>query len=233
MSFSMPLRRALFAAAAGAIFVLNASAQTARRPYVNATGRATVSATPDKVTVSATVTTQAPTAQEATSQNATRMTNLLTALRKLLGANGEIKTINLTVTPIYRSSQNQPPAIIAYSASNTVEVTLTVASAAGSVIDTATQNGATTVGSLVFGLRDPEPARTQALRLATQQAKAHADAMAAAMGRTVGNLLSIQESVTTVPVINAGRADTLTPATPVELGTLDVQATVVFEAELN
>lgn len=229
----MSLNRTALAALVGVCLSVSASAQSARRPFVNATGRATVSATPDKVTVSATVTTQAPTAQEATSQNATRMTTLLAALRKLLGANGEIKTINLSVTPIYRSSQNQPPAIIAYSASNTVEVTLTVAGAAGSVIDTATQNGATTVGSLVFGLKDPEPARAQALRLATLQAKAHADAMALAMGRTVGTLLSIQESVTTVPVINAGRADTLTPATPVELGTLDVQATVVMEAELN
>ena len=91
---------------------------------------------------------------------------------------------------------NQPPAITGYSASNTVEVTLSGTTLIGPVIDTASQNGATSIGSLQFGLKDFDPARVQALKLATQQAKAHADSMAAGMGRTVGNIISIQESGT-------------------------------------
>jgi len=123
--------------------------------------------------------------------------------------------------------------ISGYSASNTVEVTLMGTTLIGPVIDAASQNGASSIGSLQFGLKDAEPSRVQALRLATQQAKAHADSMAAAMGRAVGNVISIQESGTSpTPVYNTPVAGA-TAATTVLPGTLEIQATVVLEAELN
>jgi hypothetical protein len=217
--------------AAAAVLAGVAHAQMAsRRPTVTATGRASVFSPPDQVRIDATVTVQAPTAQEATAQNAARMTGLLAALRKLLGASGEIRTTNLSVTPVYRTpQQGQPPVIVAYSASNSVEVTLSIVNMAGAVIDTATQNGATSVSGLRFGLKNPEPLYLQALRLATQQAKAHADVMAQAAGRVAGAILLVQESGAS-PILTRLEA---AAATPVEPGNLEVAATVVVEAELN
>ena len=217
------------------IMAVNAAQAQTRRPYVAATGRGTVSVPPDQVKISANVTTQAPTAQDATSQNAARMSNLLAALRKLLGSTAQIETTNLNVSPVYRSSQaGQPPAIVAYSASNSVEIALSVASAVGAVIDTASQNGATSVGGLRFGLKNPDPSVQQALRIAAQQARAHAEAMALAMGRTLGAVLSIQESgAGPIPILGRSLDATAGVATPVEPGTLEVSASVVLEAELN
>src|SRR5437762_1516312 len=117
----------------------------ARRSSVVASGRASVFVTPDQVKISASVTTQAPTAQDATSQNATRMNNLLGALRKLLGSTADIKTTNVSIFPVYQNAPNQPPTLVGFSANSTIEVTLSVAGSIGSVIDTAAQNGATSV----------------------------------------------------------------------------------------
>jgi uncharacterized protein YggE len=215
----------LFAAA------LIAPAQT-RRPFISTTGNASVSANADQITVVVTTSTQATTAQEATSQNATKISNILAALRKLLGANGDIKTLNVNVNPVTRNNNQQVPQIVAYIASSSLQVTVSQAATAGAVIDTATQTGASSVGGLQFGLKDPELVRAQALRLATQQAKAHAEAIAFSLGRSLGSIVSVTETGGTVPrgVFAGGVATT---ATPVEAGPLEVSASVVMEVELN
>jgi len=225
--------KSMILAIAGVFICLHAQAQTGRRPFVSATGRSSVFATPDQVKIDASVTTEGMTAQDATAQNANIMNALLAAIRRVVGASGDVKTINFNVYPIYKNAPNQAPVITGYSASNTVEVTLTNTSLAGPVIDAASQNGATGIGALQFGLRDSDPARVQALKLATQQAKGHADSMAAGMGRVVGNIIAIQESAgTPTPVVfTAGPA--AAASTPVIPGTIEIQATVVLEAELN
>jgi uncharacterized protein YggE len=221
-----------FVLTAGLFLALGAHAQPVRKPFISATGRASVFAAPDQVKVSATITTQAASAQVAAAQNGIAMNALLDALRKLLGPTADIKTTNFNVYPIYSQSQNQPPTIVGYSASNTVEVTLAGTSMIGPVIDTAVQNGTTSLGSLQFGLKDYEPARNQALRLATQQAKNHAEAMASGVGRTVGGILSVQESAGATPIYATAGADTRAP-TVILPGSLEIQATVVIDAELN
>ena len=204
-----------------------------RRPSVTANGSASVSVAPDQVSVILSVTTQAATAQEATTQNAGKVSNLLGALRKLLGSTGEIRTLNVNVSPITRSpGANQPPQTVAYLASNTLQVTVTLATVAGTVIDTAVLNGASSVGALQFGLKDPEPTRLQALRIATQQAKTHAEAIAFALGRTLGSVVAVSETGSIF-----ARAVAIGPGiatgTPIEAGPLEVSAAVVLEAELN
>ena len=138
---------------------------------------------------------------------------MVAALTKLLGPAADIKTINYFVGPVYKSSSNGgPPTIAGYNASLTVEVTLGAVSMTGVVIDTDTQAGATSIGPLQFSLKDPEPAHLQALRLATLQAKSHADTIASGLGRTVGAVLSIQEgtAVRVQPFVTAPR--TCTPS---------------------
>jgi uncharacterized protein YggE len=227
--------KAMILAIAGILFITSAQAQVARRPpFVSATGRASVFATPDQVKIDATVTADGMTAQAATAQNATVMNALLAALRNVIGPSGDIKTINFNVYPVYRNAPSQAPMITGYSASNTVEVTLTGTSLIGPVIDTASQNGATSIGSLQFSLKDSDPARVQALKLATQQAKGHADSMAAGMGKVVGNIISIQESAgTPAPIYYSLAPGAAGASTTVMPGTLEIQATVVLEAELN
>jgi uncharacterized protein len=206
----------------------------ATRPSVTSTGRASVFAQPDQVKIDASVTTEGANAQEATNKNADIMNGLLGALRKLLGTNADIKTVNFNVYPVYRNAANQSPTITGYSATNTVEVTLGGTSMIGAVIDTASSNGATGIGALQFSLKDADPSRLQALRLATQQAKAHADAIAAGVGKTAGSIISIQEATPeAIPIIYRTGVGATASATPVLTGSIEVQSTVTLQAELN
>jgi uncharacterized protein YggE len=207
----------------------------ARRPFVRASGDASVFVPPDQVRVNATVTTQGKTAQEATAQNASRSAALLTALGQLLGSGADIKTINYFVGPNYQYPPGGgAPTLAGYTASNTVGVTLSDVSLAGPVIDTASQAGAATVGGLTFALKDPETPRLQALRLATLQAKTHADAMAGGLGAKTGATVSVEEgAVVRVPVFTAAPAGGTGAPTSIEPGMIEVQASVVLEAELN
>lgn len=210
---------------------ITAEAQ-ARRQFIRAVGDATVSVPPDQVKIDIGVTTQASTAQEASTQNANQVSVVLAQLRQLLGLNADIKTINYSVTPNYRFPQGGgTPTLVGYTANNTIEVTLSDVSLSGKVIDTATQGGATTVSGLRFGLKDDQPVRAQALRQAAVQARAHADAIASGLGVRTGAVISAEEGA----VVNIQpRLGAAAPAaqTPVEPGTLDVHATVTLEVEI-
>ena len=208
----------------------------ASRPFVRASGEGVVSIRPDQMKINVGVTTQARTAQEAADQNATRLSEVLAALRQVLGPNADIKTVGYSVTPNYRYPQGGgQPEITGYTATNTLEVTTADLNIAGRIIDTATQAGANNVSGLRFLLKDPAPARNQALKLASQQAKVHADAIAQGLNARLGAVLAASESFTSRIVSSTedrGLAAAGAPATPVESGMLEVRAHVTIEIEL-
>jgi uncharacterized protein YggE len=218
-----------------AILVLafgTASAQ--RSPYVRASGSGIVSVKPDQMKLTVGVITQADTAQQAADDNAVRSTAVLDALRKLLGASADLRTISYSVSPIYKYPSGATPILSGYTANNSIEVTTGDLSIAGRLIDVAVQAGASTVGGIRFGLKDPQPARLAALKLAVQQSRANAEAMANGLGSRLGMVVSIAES-SVASTVNADRgiaAGAGTP-TPVETGMLEVSASVVIEIQLN
>src|SRR5579883_3177448 len=136
-----------------ALCALDLTAQaTSARPSVRAQGQASVFLPPDQVKIDASVVSQSTTAADAASQNATQVAALVASLQKLLGQNADIKTVNYSVFPVYKT----PPgggqsAIVGYNASTTLEVTLGSTSLAGAVIDAAVAGGATSIGSLQEG----------------------------------------------------------------------------------
>lgn len=205
-----------------------------RRPFIRAAGEATVSIKPDQAKIDLGVVTQAATAQEASAQNATQVNAVLAQLQTLLGAGADIKTISYSLTPNYNSPRDgSPPMLIGYTATNIVEVTTGDLSAVGKIIDTAIQAGANRVQGLQFGLKDDQPVRGQALRLATIQAKAHADAMASGLGVRTGAVLSVEEGIPfRVQPVDIRTAAVVSASTPVEAGLLDIRATVTLEVEI-
>ena len=215
-----------------ALLSVTAQAQTPpRRAVVVAAGQGTVSVQPDEAKVQFSVVTQAVTASDAASQNATQVTAVLAALRSVPGPSANLKTLSYSLNPNY--SNGSQPILIGYTATNTVQVTLSDLSLIGKVIDTGIQAGANRVQGLQFDLKDDQPTRAQALKLATVQAKAHADAMASGLGLKTGAAISIQEGfATTVPPVRLGTAAP-TATTPVETGTVDVTSTVTLEVELT
>src|SRR5689334_301783 len=93
---------------------------------IQASGSATINVPPDQATLSAGVVTQATTAQDAASQNATMTAAMIKALTTVLGTSGTIQTLYYSLSPRYSNgSSNQPPVIIGYTATNTVQVVTT------------------------------------------------------------------------------------------------------------
>lgn len=213
--------------------VLAASAQTPLRRTVRAYGEASVSVRPDQAKLSASVVTQATTGQEAATANAARVTALIEALRAVLGANADIRTLSYSLTPNYTFPRDSPPVLTNFTATNTLEITVPDLGIVGRVIDTAISAGATRVDSLRLSVKDDEPPRAQALRLAGQKARAKAESIAQGLGLRIGGVIAAEEGYSARPLVIDTR---LTPApaavTPIEAGTLEIRATVTVDFEV-
>jgi len=210
------------------LLVLPALAQTptTRIPFVRAVGQASVAVTPDQAKIDFSVTTQSTTAQDAAARNATVTSTVITALQSVLGSSANIRTIGYSLNAVYSYPQGQPPILTGFVATNTVEATVIDLTTVGKVIDAGIQAGATQVSGLSFGLQNDQPARAQALKLATAQAKSNADAITSGLGMHTGAVQSLQQGIETTPSIGLG-AGTVT--TPIQVGTVSVTATVTAD----
>lgn len=215
-----------------------ASGQTqvvARKPLVRAFGEASITSVPDQAKISFAVDTRAATAQEAAAQNATISSAVITALQGVIGTNGDVQTAGYSLTAIYTYPPNGGQGTLSgFLASNTLQATLNNLAVVGRLIDSGIQAGANRVQSLTFLLKDPEPVRLQALKLAATKAKGRADAMASGAGMRAGAVLSIVEGADSTPVVYRDAAVAgASAATPVVPGGVITTATVTIEYELN
>lgn len=194
---------------------------------VVAEGRTT--AVPDIATLSAGVTTQAPTAVAALADNAQRMTRVVAALKKAGIAPRDITTRSVNLSPQYRYAENQPPVVTGYQASNIVTVRFRDVAASGAILDALVGQGANQIDGPTLSLSNPDAALDQARGDAMLRAKARAALYAKAAGLSVARILSISEgseqSAPPGPVLYA-RAKAVAADTPVLAGESDVTATI-------
>jgi uncharacterized protein YggE len=214
-------------------------AEESAKPVIRVSGESTVHVKPDQAELNLGVVTQAASGQAAASQNAQKQDAVVGQLKKTLGAGAEIKTIGYSLSPNYRyPKEGGQPTISGYTASNTVQVKINDLSLVGKVIDAATQSGANTVDSLRFTLKDEKAAQTQALREAAGQARAKAEALAAALSVKIVRVLSVDESGQPprpiyMESMKARVMDASAASTPVEAGTIDIQASVTVSFEIS
>lgn len=207
------------------------------RPSIRVTGDATVSVKPDQAEISIGVVTQAQAAQAAAMQNAQKQDAVIAELRKLLGADADVRTVSYSLSPNYRyPKEGGQPTISGYTATNVVLVKTSDLTQVGKVIDLATGTGANTIQSLRFTLKDELSARTKALQEASTKARAKSQAIASSLGLKIVRVLHVEEGgqVTGIPVNGRAFAELATGAqTPVEPGTIDVRATVTLTVEIS
>ena len=222
------------------LFAAQASAQdinTKLPPSIQTSGEAVINVKPDRAQIDIGVVTQSDTSQAAVAQNAQKLETTLSKLRQLLGSNADIKTISYTLNPNYRyPKEGGEPTITGYTATNVVRVTLDDLTQVGKVIDAATQTGANRVQNLQFTLKDERivQVQAQALRDAAIKARSKAEALASALGLKIVRVLSVVEnSPVSVPVRDVAYARTEAASTPIEAGTIEIRATVVFTVEIN
>ena len=210
-----------------------------RVPAIQTQGRATVAAKPDQVRIDIGVITQGRTAQEASAANAKQFTEALAALKKAAGPAADIQTVSYAVQPLYRyPREGGTPAITGYQAVNVVRVRSGAVEKAGVVIDAATATGANTIRGIQFSVKDDRALRSQALKEATADARASAEAIASGLGAKITRVLRVEDIQGAVRPMqemhmrSTMAADAAGAAAPVESGVIEVEAVVTLTAEI-
>jgi uncharacterized protein YggE len=211
-----------FAGAVGLPDLAGAQDAAASEDTVTASGVGSVQAVPNEAQMSFGVESRAATAKAAVAANADAMRKVLNALRQA-GAR-EIQTQWVSVYPV--SGENGT--IDGYSASNSVSAVSDVEDAAA-LIDAAVEAGANQVSGPGMSSSNAEELYRRALAKAVDEARARAEVLAKAAGRSLGEITSIVESSAAMPLPYAERAalDAATPIVPDEQETT-ATVTVTF-----
>ena len=115
-------------------------------------------------------------------------------------APSDIQTTRISLQE--QRASGPPPAndqVVGYRASNTVAVTVRDLANVGPVIDAALAAGANSLSNLQYGLSNQEEARQAALAVAVANATGKAEAIAASIGVTLTDVVSVTEAGATPP----------------------------------
>lgn len=192
--------------------------ETAGGITVSGTGSASV--TPNRASFAFGSVSQAGRANAALTASSQSVARVIAALKRAGVAQADIQTSEVSLSP--RMNDNGD-AVVGYTASSTVTVTVKKLGAAGDIVDAAVGAGANQVSGPNLLASDQGAAYKNALRTALADARAKAETLATASGSTLGKITAIVESGGPVPMpLTAGKD----AAVPIEPGTQDIQATV-------
>ena len=202
-------------------------------PHVIAvTGSGTVVAKPDIAYIQVGYQAQNKVALTAQNEVKTKMSAIIKQLKAAGVKDADIKTTNISLykTADYvKEVKNEY-----YVAVNTVEVTTRDLDSIGNLIDTAVNAGANDLGSVRFTVEDQEKYQIQAITLALKNAGNKAKAIANFSGITINKPSKITENNYGGGMIYreaANMAKAADVATPVEIGTITIEANVNVEYE--
>lgn len=230
----------LFGIFIGNIFDIpkDAYAEETVKNTITVKGTATVTATPSLAYVHIGVTTFNADAVKAQQENATKMTNVMAALKKLGIADKDIKTSAYTIYPQYEWVQETPErgksVITGYNVNNSIQVTVKDLSKVSKVLDTTVAEGVNSASSIVYSISEEEKDALylEALKKATIKAKDKASTLASIYNININKPSQIVEEYNSYPITydykemlmaaDAARA----VATPVSAGEITVGASV-------
>lgn len=171
-------------------------AETAPR-VITVTGEGQVDAVPDLALISLGVTHEAKEAKAAMDATSKDVAAVLARLTALGIEARDLQTSRFSLNPVWSNrygSNDQPPRITGFSASNTVTVRVRDLTELGSILDEVIAEGANQFNGLQFSLQEPKPTRDAARELAVTDAMARAALFAKAAGVTLGPVQSISEN---------------------------------------
>jgi uncharacterized protein YggE len=233
VSVCLPLAALLIPAALApaAAQVSPATTQTPPSRTLTVSASADVPAVPDQGVVQLGATTRGSTAQSAMAQNNDIMSKVIAALKQLGIPDMNIQTSQLSLSPVYEQptpeTANMPPRLIGFDATNIVSIILTDPTKIGPAIDAGIAAGANQIQGISFRLSDDQPFRLMALQQAGGRAKAKAEALAAGLGVTLGDVDAVTEGTPAVPTpVYAGAAPSAATPTPVSPGQVMVHVDI-------
>lgn len=235
LRFAIPL----FAATALATPLAAAEVQIqSAGPVVELRITESVKAEPDIATVSAGVTSEAPTAVEAMRLNAREMSAVIARIKTLGIKEDDIQTTGINLNARYDyDRQTRKQIFRGYSVSNRVSVILRDVDETGKVLDALVAAGATDISGPNFSVDDDTAAKAQAREAAMETAKERAMEYAGWAGYTGIRLLEVSESVSVSRPAIAMRVNVENVVnaqdTPVQPGLVSTGVTVTVKYEMT
>ena len=171
-------------------------------------GEAQLMVAPDRVSITAGVTTQAKHSKQAIAENAKKMNAIIKALQAAGLNKKSYKTQNFQVHPVWTqrprsADKSWKSAIASYRVSNSLKITTKKIERAGDIIDALSSAGANQIHSVIFDLANPREYRSQAIKQAMENAQQDAQALAAASGDTISRTLTLRLDNTSASVTQA------------------------------
>jgi len=167
---------------------------------ISVSGTGTASAGPDVVDIQMGVDTADSDPVAAGDQNSEKMNAIIAVLGEMGIAETDIQTINYSmwVEDVY-DRDNQPTGAKRYRVTNQVNIRLRDLSQIGTLIEEATNMGATYVSGITFGVAETTELEQAALDNAIANAQKKAEWIASEMDVSIGSLVNVFEGGFTAP----------------------------------
>ena len=208
----------------------SASAQVSSAATVSTSATGSAKVVPDRAQIQVSVQTRAASAAAAASENASKQTAVIAAIRKLGVDAAHISTQDFSVMPETRNDKVElTPRVVSYLVSNTVLVDVSDIAVVGKVLDAAITAGANEISSVSLYREDSQTAYQEALATAVKRATLEAGTIAQAAGGRLGPLLDINSSGSNwpSPIMKTGRMASFAAAeTPISAGEQTISASV-------
>ena len=200
---------------------------TVSEDVISVTGQAQTTVTPDVLIMLLTAEERAATPSEALARLTDSVNNVVKTLVDFGLKPDDIKTVSLNIYPEYVYKEGQPPEIVRYVATYTLEVKTRRLADAGSIIEKAVNAGADYVSGVYFSLsrEKSEEIYRQLLSAAATDASVKAEAVLSPLGLKTVRVKSVSISESTQPVFRAA-ADASTGGPSIMPGTTTVSVTV-------
>lgn len=211
-------------------------------PVIRISASAEVSVSPDRAVVRLGVLGEGADAAAAQGRVNATMAAILDAMRALELPDRALRTSDLSLYPVYADQrarsgdEPQPPTIVGYRASNVVSVEVAELARIGEVIDAGIEAGANQLQGISFSARNDAGARAQAMRLAIEEARIQADAIAEALGVRITGVREVvagEYGVRPPMPYAEARFSAEMAATPIQPGQVDITANVAVTYEID
>ena len=205
-------------------------------PVVVTTGEGVVQAVPDRAWITVSAESRARNPRDAQQRNAEAMTPVIEQLRAAGIPEDAIRTVGYDLQQEWDFVNNQRVSR-GYVARNTVEIRVDDIDRVGELLELTVGSGATSVSGVRFDLKDREKLEREALRLAVEDARGRADALAAAAGRAIAGVLRIEAVPTPDPIplprLAMARENAVADAPPIAAGQLEIRTQVTLTSILK
>jgi hypothetical protein len=167
--------------------------QTITGTRLDVTGTGEVTRVPDVAIISAGVVSRAASATAALQDSATRMSQVVAALKRAGVRDPDIQTSNVSLNPEYRYPENQTAQLVGYTATNQLTIRFRDIRNSGKILDALVAQGANQINGPNLTLDKPEPALDEARAKAIAAGRARAELYARSLGLRIVRVVSVSE----------------------------------------